>query len=284
MFEHGIVDRNRRATFECRLRQPGEIEVTLAFRKRLPAGRKHRGLQALDLGQEHAGGEVEHAAVPEIAALREETLSARDVGLFNEAGDRAARRVAWQRTAAGDVSVARLCPTRPDAKGDEMPSPCSGNGSEDLIPERVPIGDQVIGWQGQHQALRILGNDAERSNGQGRGRVSANWLEDDVARDDPDLLQLLCDQEAMLVVREDRRRTGVRQPDRAKDRGLQQAVIAMELQELLRKRLTRQRPQTCTGTAGQDHGMDAHGDTSDSDEYMLPQSLPCRGASCAIVA
>src|SRR6185503_21137313 len=82
-----VVDRIGRARGERIAVEAQEIQVAGGIRDGFLRGGEDFRPQPLELGEKRAGGECEHAAVPEIAALGEERLRALRVGLLDEAAD-----------------------------------------------------------------------------------------------------------------------------------------------------------------------------------------------------
>ena len=96
----------------------------------------------------------------------------------------------------------------------------------------------------------------ESGDARGGGRVAADRLEQQRARNDRDLAQLLGDDEPMLFIGDHQGRGEALPARDPANRLLQQAVMAEEAQQLFWVERTRHRPEPCARTAGQDDGVD----------------------------
>ena len=119
--------------------------------------------------------------------------------------------------------------------------------------KRARVCDGVIGGQDQHDGVGVGVAKVLRRGRDGRSRVPRHRLENLRRRDDAELLQLLRNHEAMLVVAHQDRRGAFRQRGDARRGVLQQAARGDERQDRLRPRLARQRPQARAAAAAQNH-------------------------------
>ncbi len=162
-----------------------------------------------------------------------------------------------------DVSVVIPCfrcgstVGRADAEGDQQPLPGQARRGGDRLAERGRIADGVVRGQHEKQALWVLRARVECGDGGGRRGVAARGLEDLHRRPHAELVQLLGDNEAMLVVADDDWGRALRQAGKARHRLLQQRALRDERQELLGEGAARHRPQARPGAARQNHRVNS---------------------------
>ena len=144
-------------------------------------GHDGRGL-GFQLGQILGGTEHEHAAVPEIAALRQHGFGSFLRGFFHETAD---RETEGQGIALFDIAVAGLGPVRRDAEGDQGPftgafhSLCDGGGKGgQVFQHMIRRQDQQDGVTVFHIAGRRHG---QRGGGDGRCRIARFRFQQDLA-------------------------------------------------------------------------------------------------------
>ena len=105
----------------------------------------------------------------------------------------------------------------------------------DRFAERRDVREHVV--RGKHEqqrvTLRSAGSGRECRDGDRGRRIPADGLENDRARLDADLPQLLGDEEAVRLVADDDRIRDFRQPDRPERGVLDHRALADERQELL---------------------------------------------------
>ncbi len=259
MLHDGVVDRIARAGLERRLVEPDEVGFGPGSGERRLARGQHVGPQPLQFGQVQRSREQKDAAVPEILARGDIALGGVGVGLFDKAGDRKGPGDGVERPAARDIAVAGFGPLRGDAERYEMAGASGLGGALDRLPERGEIADRVVRRHDQHQRIGVARSrcrdQAQRRDAGRRGGVAAERFEDQRLRRDADFAQLLGDDEAMLLVRDDERRgeSGIGDATR---RLLQQAALASQRQKLLRVKRARHRPQPRSRAARQDNRMD----------------------------
>ena len=108
----------------------------------------------------------------------------------------------------------------------------------------------------EHQRIGIARQKPHGGGGDRRTGVAGERLEQDGLRLDADLLQLVVDQEAVILVAHQQRCGEADVVQSARRRVLQHRPLGRELEELLGIRRARQWPQTRSGAAGKDDRMD----------------------------
>ena len=176
-------------------------------------------------------------------------------GLLDKFGDRKDALGAVQFAAAPDVAIAGLGALRRDAKADQRAGARRGCGAFDGVGKGREIADRVVGRHDQHQRIGFRLGQRQGGDAGGGGRVAADRLEQERARNGRDLAQLLGDDEPMLFIGDQQGRGEALPVGHPANRLLQQAVAAEEAQQLFRVKRARHRPEPCTRAAGQNDGM-----------------------------
>ena len=216
---------------------------------------------AVQFGQDGAGLEQEHAAVPGEAAAGQKALSCGPVGLLNEAGDR--HRCTRQRLGRLDVAVTGLRGGRHDAEGHELIGLGGGHAGVHGGAEPGGIGDHVVGGQHQQQRVLAMGRGLQGRDRHGRRGVAAHRFQQDPGRLHTDLAHLLGHDEAVLLVADQQRCPQAVQALQPLLGLLQQGLVAIAGQGpvLLGVGGAGQGPQPGARAAAQDHrdqGTGAH--------------------------
>ena len=127
------------------------------------------------------------------------------IGLFDEARDFVHARRISERIAAFDVAEAGfgrpgLHAERHDAAGARRDHRCLEVG-----PQRVGVGDVVIGRQHPQYLVRIVLGRDQRRRSDGRRTVAALGFQDDAGADDAGGAHLFGDEKAVLLIADDER-------------------------------------------------------------------------------
>ena len=224
-------------------------------------GLAHRGHDGrslrFQLGQILGGAKHEHAAVPEIAALRQHGLGSLLRGLFHETAD---RKTGSQGIALFDVAVTGLGAVRRDPEGDQGPfagtlrSLCDGSGKSRQILQHM------VRRQDQQDRITVFhvtgGRHGQRGSGDGRCRIARFRFQQDPAVQSL-TLQGCGGKKALLFIADDHGRGQSGHGRKTLQRVLEQRMAA-QVHELLGILATGQGPQACTGAPAQDDGTDLH--------------------------
>ncbi len=235
-----------------------EVEVALALRHRAADRAQHVGGVGLQLLQQRAGGEHEHARVPQVPAVAGEPGRLGGVRLLDELRHREGAGRIVERGADGDVAVASLRRGRAHAEGDEAAGARHRGGGVEAAVQRLGVGDHVVGGEQPQHRVGVVFGDQQRGGGDRGGAVAADRLQQDARRGDGGGAELFGDQEPVLLVADHDRRgealaTGA-------ERGLlEHRVVGDQRPELLGKALAGDRPQAGAGAAGEDDGDDGGG-------------------------
>ena len=251
-----MVDRQRRRLAERLRAQAEEGEILLAVAHGALAGLEHGGIDARQLAEIGAGAQQEDAAVPEEGAAVDEALGGLAVRLLDEAIDAEHAVTAGQRLAALDVAVAGVGAGRLDAERDQPAFLRGGQAAHDGAMEVGGRGDDVVGRLDQHQRVGVARQQPQGGGGDRGTGVARLGLEQDGLRLDADLLQLVVDQEAVILVADEKRCREADVDQSARHGVLQHRALRRQFQELLGIGRTRQRPQARARATGQDDGMD----------------------------
>ena len=165
------------------------------------------------------------------------------------------------RNAFLDVAIGRTGEAWLNTKGHQSPRLRRTNRCAHHGDKGISVGDVVICRTEQQQRIR-----GGRQCGQGHGsrRVLCLRLED-LAHRETSLRSNVGHQKAVFLGRHtgDGFRSPLCQRRHTLQRQLQQGLVAQQRNELLGKRLARQRPKPCTATTAKDdrldHGYGAHG-------------------------
>ena len=232
-----------------------EIEVGPRARHRVGGSRDHLRLEGAQLRFHDIGAEEEIARIPEVAVgdvalggcavrLLDETLELVDIVAFGERG------------AGLDVAVARRRMIRLDAEGHDVSAARRlGRLAAELHEGRL-VAHDMIGGEHRDDRVRPHAHRQFRGDRHRRTRVAPLRLENNM-RGAADLLQLLADQEAIGVVRDDDRHVE-HVVGKHLDRHLEGRPLAHEGNELLREALARLGPYACPRAAAHDDGKYLH--------------------------
>ncbi|SWI85627.1 Uncharacterised protein [Klebsiella pneumoniae] len=125
--------------------------------------------------------EHEHAAVPVIFSGGQIGLRTLQVRLLDKAGDLIRRVFPFpQRITALDIAVAGFGGVRNDTEGDQMVSLRILLRDANGVVEDLLIIDDVVRCQDKHQRVIAILRGLQRREGDGRCRVAAHRLEDDI--------------------------------------------------------------------------------------------------------
>ena len=255
-FHHRHIDRHVRTSPEGLGIHPHKIHVGLGRRHGLAASRQNVRAVRLQFGQIPAGAKQKHAAVPVVIAAGHILLGHSQGRLFNKG--RHLESPLAHRRATQDVAITRLGPVRHDAKGHQSPRLGQRQSFLHRRLKRAGVLNQVICRQHQEQRIGPVRRGPQRRQSHGRRCVATGRLQHHVALQGVHLAQLLGHQKAVVFVANDQRLRH-RQTCQPRQRGLQHRLLRTQGQKLLGKKLTRQRPQTRAGAAGQDDGTKWHG-------------------------
>ncbi len=269
LLHHGVVDRVGGTGGERFLVHAQEIAVLLRGGDRPAAGLQNVGTVPADFCQPGGRLHDEDAAVPEVLARVDVSLRRRLVRFLHEAIEDEGMTMgqARHRDAAPDVTVAGLGRSRRDAEGDQRALLRQPGGAAQRRAKGAAVADDMVRRHHRQHRIAPLGAGVERGQGEGGRRVAPDRFEDDGLRRLPRQAQLLGDDEAVFLVRNDDRRQFVeaifaRFGVPAQHRVLQHRMLAAQGEQLLRMLLARQRPQARAGAAGKNDGLDQHGSAS----------------------
>ena len=281
-FHHRVVDRIGRTGGKTGLVQAQEVGVHGRLVQGLPRQLDHARLVLAQLLEVARGKEGEHAAVPEIFAAGDIGFGGCLVRFFDEA-----QHVAHALARRGiDVTVARFRRRGHDAEGDQITGLGRFHRNQHRGAECSLVRNHMVGRQYQQHRVVATLHGAQRSHGDGGGRVAADRFQDQRGRRGADLAQLLGDHEPVFFIGNHQRRIGARQAAQSQPGGLQQGFLAQQRQELLGMRLARQGPEARAGAAGKDDGdQRRHGIPGQKWSYILPwtRQLGARGRASVIL-
>lgn len=120
------------------------------------------------------------------------------------------------------------------------------------VVEDLVIIDDMVRCQDKHQRVIAILRGLQRRKGDGRCRVAANRLEDDIFRQFTELSQLFSHQEAVLFIADNHRLMGI-QTGEARDGFLQHGVLPVQSEKLFWIEFTGHRPQAATGATRHNH-------------------------------
>ena len=224
----------------------------------------------------------EDATVPEVVAGGEIALGGFRIRLLEE-GIHLERAAAEpiERRALADVAVAGVGVRRLDAEQHQAAGGgnfrCAAHG---LGKARL-VSYGVVGRHHHHDRARVIAADRQGGNRDRRRSIARDRLQDERARLDASLLELLFHQEPMIIVAQQRRRLEAAGGRQALQRGAQEAraLAIEEANELLRVHGARQRPQPRAGAAGKDYGMQSGRRGADAQVLHLVRSPTNSGGS-----
>jgi hypothetical protein len=198
-------------------------------------------------------------------------LRRRQVGFFDEGGDRPGFFGGARRGAGADVAIAGVRPLRPDAENHDATTRRDAHRGADRRREVGAASDRVIGRRDDEDRVDAVLRGARGLEGgelQRRRGVASERLEEHAGRRDADVAELLDDREAMLLVGDDAGRVhvdaGVGDRGGAARRLLEQRLVVCaaadtEREVLLRVERAAERPQAGAAAAGEDHRDDSQG-------------------------
>ncbi len=204
----------------------------------------------LQLVQENAGTEQEHATVPVVVTGIDVFLSAHFIRLFNELCD--AVDAFWQPVTclviAFDVAVAGFRAGGRDTEQDHATIfSCIGRQGEGAL-EGFMVFDDVIGRQHQKQLVAVIGKQLHRCNGNCRSSVAAERFKHEALSLKLACGQLLFDDEPVFLVTDQQGRLHAFE-GQALDRLLKQCLLGRKGEELFGECLPRKRPESRTAAA-----------------------------------
>lgn len=199
-------------------------------------GLAHRGHDGrcldLQLGQVLGGTEHEHAAVPEIAALRQHGFGSLPRGLFHKTAD---SETGGQGIALFDIAVAGLGPVGRDAEGDQGPFAGAVHRPADSGGKGRQIFQHMVRRQDQQDRVAVFhiagGRHGQGGSGDGRCRIARFRFQQDPALQTLPL-QGRGGQEALLLIADDHGRGQTGQRGQALQRVPEQRMTA-QVHELL---------------------------------------------------
>ena len=259
---HRVVDRLARYRGKLGLARADELGVVAARSPSLARGRGDVGAEALERSHPHRCLEHEHPGVPEVAAIGDIALRGGQVGLFDKLRYR--RRRVGGACIDPDVAVAGLGGVWGDAQDRDRTAIGHPHRALQCCAESGLVGDGLVGrGDDEHRILAVL-ERGQRCQRDGWCGVAAHRLEQRGGGLDPQRVQLVEHQKAVLLVADDDRPGDGDalggQAAQPRHRLLEQAVlvrrVARQHQKLLRVTSARQGPQPGAGTAGHDHGLD----------------------------
>src|SRR5579885_3234664 len=181
-----------------------KLEILLRLGKRFGCGLRHLRLELAQLLLHNVGAEEEIAGVPKIPA-GEIFLRRSGIGLFHKSLGLQHRPVRRHRLPRLDVAVARCGLAGLNAERDNIALHGGPRGSLAQLDEFFPILHHMIGRKNGCHRIGAEPGGKTGSNGHRRAGVAAHRLKDD-ARLAADLLELLGDQKAVLLVGNHNRR------------------------------------------------------------------------------
>ena len=205
-FGHGVVQADVGAGRELVHAQPDEVQIGMSGLHRRTDGRQHLRRVCLQFPDQGAGGEHEHAGIPQMPARGGERAGGGGVGLFHETRQFMHPGQIGQRRSDLDIAISSFRRGWLHAEGDHAPGPCGGHGSGQRRAQRRQIGDRGIRRHHPQYGIRVFLGYQQRGGGNGRGAVAAHRLQHDPCAFDPGGAQLFGDQEAVFLVADDNRR------------------------------------------------------------------------------
>ena len=163
-----------------------------------------------------------------------------------------------QALAAADIAIFGRRPIRRDTERYDMPALGRGARGAAGCDEARDVGDDVVGGQRQHDRRVAPPQRMHRAGDNRRSGVAPMRLEQDVGVD-PDLGELLGDQEPVLMIGDDDGPSEHRSLADPADRLLKGRARTEQPQKLLGPPLARRRPQPRPGAAAHDEGNDRLG-------------------------
>ena len=260
LFHHRVVDRDR-----CELgpglgRQAGEAEIGFRALQRSSDALQHLGVVALEGLDQGGRSEKEDACVPQVHAVGQERLGLGGVGFLDEALERLRHRseIGTRSLAQLEPAITGFGPLRRNAEGHQLAGFRSRRGGLDGGAEPCSVRDDMVRGRHQHQGAGRA-RFKRQGTGQDGGRgIACFWFDQGGGGGDLDPGQLLGDDEAEIAAGDHCGR-GVAIAREAPGRGLEQALLAGQLGELLGVGLARQGPKPRTGAAAKDEGMNGLG-------------------------
>ena len=182
--------------------QTPKLQVGALVFQGTATGAHHLGRQTLQLRQDGAGTEQEHATVPGEAPTGQKLFGRGAIGLLHEAPDGHRRRCG--RGIEGlrrlDIAVARFRSGGHDPEGDQLAGGGGGNGRLNGGPEPFSPLDHMVSGEHQQQGIVSSGAGLQGRHGHGRRRVPPHGFQQDGRRLHADLPHLLGHNEAMVLV------------------------------------------------------------------------------------
>ena len=256
-FHQGIIHRIRGTLGKRFPMQADEVIIGPAQSPGL-AHRGHDGrCLALQLRQILGGAEHEHAAVPEIAALRQHGFGSLLRRLFHKTAD---RETGGQGIALFDVTITGLGAVRCDAKGDQGTFTGTLRGLRDSSRKSRQVFQHMVRRQDQQHRVAVFhiagSRHGQRCSRDGRSRIARFRFQQDLAAQALPL-QGCGGKKTLLFITDDHGRSQFGHGRKTLQRVLEQRMTA-QVHELLGIFTTRQGPQACTGAPAQDDGTDLH--------------------------
>ena len=185
--------------------QPQKVEIGAVVLQRGAAGAHNLRCQPLQFGQDRAGLEQEHAAVPGEAPRRKKLLRGGPIRLLHKPGDWYRFVGTEQRLGGFDVAVAGFWRRGHDSKRHQLAGfscchPRSHRGAEG-----GGITDHVVCRQHQQQGIFPMGGGLQRCYRHRRSGIAADRLQQDRLGLHADLAQLLGHDEAVVFIADQQR-------------------------------------------------------------------------------
>ena len=170
-------------------------------------GAEYARLAGADLCQPGRGLQHKNTAVPVIIAGREVALGAGRIGFFGEFIDLTGARPPGlvYGPARVDIAITGLGPRRRDAESHQIILERQRMTGLDRRMEGVQVLNQMIGRHHHDHGVFILSGERQGGDGQGRRRIAALGLKDNLAYGPPAPGGLLGHQKAMRLIADDQR-------------------------------------------------------------------------------
>ena len=246
---HGLV----RALAENVMRDTDEVTAVIGGIHRGLAGFQDIRAEFGQLGEIFFGAEHKHAAVPVVLPGGKVGFSTLAIRFLHEAGHlvRGVGAVG-EGHAALDVSIAGFRGVRHDTEGDQMAFIGILLGDADGVVEDRLVIDDMVGSEHQHQRIISLAGGLKGRQGDGRGGVAPDRLENNVVRQLVELTQLFGHQKAVFFVTDDHRFIDFKARESG-DGFLQHRVLPKQAEELFWIKLAGHRPETTAGTTSHNY-------------------------------
>ena len=199
MLHDGVVNGFHRRCREGVVVEPEEIQVISAQPHRFAAGRECRRAQPLQFLQKCRRGKQENAAIPEPASRGDVPLGLRPSRLLDELRNLIATSGILQFWPSANIAIARLRGVRGDPERYQGSTRRGIGCHRDGSAECLDILNHMVGWQQEHERVRVIRQKRQGRGRGSRGGVPGYRLQHDAPRRHADLPHLFSDDEPVLV-------------------------------------------------------------------------------------